>query len=148
MRKKFGKYDEVPRVSTEKLDPVPFKTTILLDGPTPIEVRLRNLIQSERLAEFARKSGVETWEESNDFDIPDDLHPPEIEHELLFDEGLGREVTRAEKKALDEERALYKREYLQRRKQLKRYIAQKQRVSAPPKGKPATPPANSPPEGE
>lgn len=138
-RKKFGKYDEVERVRVEKLDPVPFKTTILLEGPTPIEVRLRNLIQSERMADFARKMGVETWEESNDFDVPDDLHPPETEHELLWDDGLGRDVTRAEKKALDEERAMYAREELQRRKH-RRLMASRQRVTAPSNGQVAPPP--------
>lgn len=140
--KKCGKYDEVPRVSVEKLDPTPLKTKILLDGPIPIELRLRELIQSERMAQYARQQGVETFEEANDFDIPDDPIP-QLDDELVFDVDLGRDVTRIEKRALDEERAIHRREHIAK----KRRIARKKATVAsnPPAPAPAQPPSTKTP---
>lgn len=47
--------------------------------------RVRELIQSERLAAAARDAGFETFEESEDFDIPDDMFPASPYEDLELD---------------------------------------------------------------
>ena len=63
---------------------------------------IRSLIQSERLQQELDAQGIETWEESQDFDVGDDDEPNSIyEMEEFFDpepiEELQQEVVSEEK---------------------------------------------------
>lgn len=99
----MGKRDTVPREIFEKVDSKPLAAEVKLGPPLSMEARLRQLIQSERLAAYAKEQGVETWEEANDFEVDDDPIP-ELPDETIFDHELGRDVTRLEHRALEEER--------------------------------------------
>ncbi|QKI28947.1 hypothetical protein 1 [Kummerowia striata microvirus] len=53
-------------------DPVPVAPPIgYKRQPTMVEI-IRNMVQSEKLAEEARAAGMETFEESEDFDVGDE----------------------------------------------------------------------------
>lgn len=47
--------------------------------------RLRRLLRSEQLALEARQSGHETFEEADDFDVPDDVVEPDTPYEEEFE---------------------------------------------------------------
>lgn len=73
--RKFSKY-ETP-------DPTPAVIPTGLNAPLPIAEQVRQMVQSE-LSAAAENNGFETWEESDDFDVPDDVEPRSM-HELVDD---------------------------------------------------------------
>lgn len=85
-----------------KCSPVAFKESESLAS------RIRRLVQSERLRDYALAHGVETFEEANDFDVEDDIAPqdPSTPYDMSFDPELGREITLEESYVLQEERNL------------------------------------------
>lgn len=77
LARKFGKY-ETP-------DPTPAVLETGLNAPLPIAEQVRRMVQTE-LSNAAENHGMETWEESDDFDVPDDVDPYSP-HELVDDHG-------------------------------------------------------------
>lgn len=57
-------------------DPVPIAPPIgYKKAPSMVEI-VRDMVKGERLAQAAREAGAETFEEAEDFDVPDD--PPDM----------------------------------------------------------------------
>lgn len=62
----------------EILDETPIAIPAGFKKPLTLEERIKRLVRSERLAQSAENQGFETFEEADDFDIPDDTDP--LEH--------------------------------------------------------------------
>lgn len=68
-------------------DPVPFAPPVKgTQGDALIEM-VRRLVRSE-VSQMAEAAGVETFEESEDFDVPDDHPDPRTPYEAVFDPPL------------------------------------------------------------
>lgn len=97
------KYDNDGR---EICDPKPLSRTVKLKQET-IEEKIMRLVR-ERDIQFALHSqGVETFDEADDFDIPDDPVDPSTPYETVFEPSLGKEVTRAEAQFLNQQRSAF-----------------------------------------
>lgn len=57
-------------VGQEVPDPNPIALPLRYTAPLPLEERIRRMIR-EDLSQQALRDGAESWEEANDFDIPD-----------------------------------------------------------------------------
>lgn len=69
----------------ETPDPTPMAPPVgYVRQPTMVDI-IRQQIQSHKLAQEAEAAGLETWEEANDFDIPDDPIPPGSPWEEIYD---------------------------------------------------------------
>lgn len=92
---------------TVDLDPQPLEPPIgYKRAPSMVEV-VREQIRSERLAVAAAEAGMETFEESEDFDVDDDPYPRMSGYENDFDPTIdevkeGVEAARNEKKEKEE----------------------------------------------
>jgi len=91
-----------------KLDPVPLAPPIgYKKQPSMVEI-IRDMIRSNNLATAAAAAGAETFEESEDFDIPDDpvqlVSQWENQHDPSLDELLtaGKEIERLKAKKQEE----------------------------------------------
>lgn len=71
----------------ELLDPVPAALNVNLKRPIPLGERVRALVRSELLARAARDSGVDTFEDADDFEVPDDPIDKTTPYEDNFDPG-------------------------------------------------------------
>jgi hypothetical protein len=69
-------------------DPVPMRPPIGLRAPDTLETMIRNIVRGEYIKQAAEQSGLETWEEADDFDIPDDPVDPQSPWELSFDQAV------------------------------------------------------------
>lgn len=90
------------------LDPTPIRMPSGFKRPETLMEQVRRLVRTQ-LSEDARNKGFETFEEANDFDIPDDPVDPSTPFEEFFDPALGRSLTPDEMRRYDNE---YRREYL------------------------------------
>lgn len=100
VRQWVAKYDEEGR---EIMDSTPVAIPVGFRKPETIEEKILRLVKASQLQQTLDANGVETFEEAEDFDVGDDVDP-QTPYEMVFDPGLGREVTRAEKKFMDEGR--------------------------------------------
>ena len=75
-------------------DPVPVAPPVNLRREMSLEERVRMLVRSERLAEELRSRDRETFEEADDFDIPDDPIDPSTPYEADFEGENVRELRR------------------------------------------------------
>lgn len=57
-----------------------------LTPPLTLEQRVMELMKSSQMAQLAEKEGYETFEESEDFDVGEDLDDPLTEQPFQFDE--------------------------------------------------------------
>lgn len=69
MQKLFGR--RINEKGQEVPDPTPVELPVGYKAPLPLEVRMRAMIKNE-MSDFAQKQGFETWEEANDFNLPDE----------------------------------------------------------------------------
>lgn len=69
----------------EMLSPMPMELPIGYKRTKPLEQQIREMVKSHLLAEAASKEGYETFEEAEDFDIPDDPIDPRTPYEAIFD---------------------------------------------------------------
>lgn len=70
---------------TPALDPVPLAPPIgYKKQPSMVEI-VRDMVRSEKLRVAALESGSETFEEADDFDIPDDDMMPSSPYEVVFE---------------------------------------------------------------
>lgn len=74
-------------------DPTPVAVPSGFKRPETLAEQVRRLVRSEQWRLRAEEVGVETFEESNDFDLPDDPIDPSTPFEPYFDPFLGSEVT-------------------------------------------------------
>lgn len=96
---------------SEVPDPRPMALPVGFERPESVQDMIRRLVRDQSLQADLEASGVETFEDADDFDVPDDMVPPFSPHEEDFDptHGLTRELeikagvvpepTPAEKKA-------------------------------------------------
>lgn len=69
----------------ELVDPTPIAPPVGYKRVPTLVEQLRQMVRSESLAREAREAGYETFEEADDFDIPDDPLDPKSSHEIGFD---------------------------------------------------------------
>lgn len=91
------------------IDGTPMSIPAGFKKPETMEERLKRFIRRE-LSESMREQGVETFDEANDFDLPDDPVDPSTPFEEFFDPVLGREITPQE---LQKFEAQYRAKYLE-----------------------------------
>lgn len=78
VNKKTGECPEENRLSgynergEEVPDPTPVALPVGFNRPIPLGERIRKLVQDEALRRSSELAGVETFEDADDFDIPDD----------------------------------------------------------------------------
>jgi len=73
----------------EKLNPKPMAPQIGYKKAPSIADRVRDMVRSERLKMEAEMAGAETFEEADDFDIPDDPIEPPTPYEMVDLDGVG-----------------------------------------------------------
>lgn len=75
----------------EKPDPIPMQPPIGYKKSPSLSEQIRAMVRSEQLARDLAAQGVETFEEADDFDIPDDPVDPSTPYEADF-EGDARQA--------------------------------------------------------
>lgn len=87
-------------------DPTPMAPQVgYKKQPTQAD-RLREMIRSERLAQEMAAAGLETFDEADDFDVPDDRPDPNTPYEEIFEGSvLGDVHKRLSKKIEDKKKA-------------------------------------------
>lgn len=81
---KKAKTDRLTIDGAEKLDPKPMAIPVGFDRPERLEDQIARLVRTEKWKMAMEEAGNETYEEANDFDMPED----DIEfskHELVYD---------------------------------------------------------------
>lgn len=96
----MGKLDKQGR---EILDLTPVSIPVAYTRPLSLQEQIKRMVRSEEFMRQADAAGVETFDEADDFDVGDDFDPSSP-YELEFDPDLGREVSKEEKRVLDEAR--------------------------------------------
>lgn len=91
------------------IDGQPVEVPAGFKKPETMEERLKRFIRFE-LSEEAARSGLETFDEAMDFDVPDDPVDPSTPFEEFFDPDLGRAITPLEMERYEAE---FRRQYLQ-----------------------------------
>lgn len=75
-----------------KMDPTPMAIPAGFKRPPTLAEQVQRLVRGA-LSQAAAEKGLETFEEANDFDIPDDPVDPSTPFEEFFDPTLGRSLT-------------------------------------------------------
>lgn len=87
----------------EILDPTPMAPPIgYKKQPSMIEM-VRNMVRSEHVKRAAEEAGMETFEEADDFDIPDDPIDPSTPYENDFDPPV-RELVKVGKEEVEKKK--------------------------------------------
>lgn len=89
----------------EIFDPVPVAAPIGWKKPKSIQEMMAKYLRDAN--EYASRSGHETFEEAEDFDVDDSESQFESPWETDFDHVSGREMYKPEKAALDKHRAQF-----------------------------------------
>lgn len=107
--------------------------------PETFQAKIRRFVRSEALAAYADAQGVETYEESQDFDCPDDLilYPqgksgPRTEYDLEYDPETGEEIEQQEMRARIEDRRLAEesaKNFVKQKKKAAKIAAQKKEAA-------------------
>lgn len=105
--KRFMFLDEKGR---EIPNPNPLEIPAGFKRPDTLAEQVRRLVKSSLLAEQAQDQGFETFEESEDFEIDDDMFDPSSPYEEVFDPVLGRGITLDEFRRNDKE---YEKRFIQ-----------------------------------
>lgn len=101
---RFGRLDSERR---EILDPTPMQPPIGYTRRPSLADQIRDAVRNEKLAQELAAQGVETFEEADDFDIPDDPIDPTTPYEGDFEGDAGNallEVHNTEQARLREQR--------------------------------------------
>lgn len=87
----------------QHVDPTPMAPPVGYQKHIPLHLQIREMVRSEALRQAAEENDLETFEEADDFDIPDDDVPfdPKSPYENDFDPTI-REMLADGKKALEE----------------------------------------------
>lgn len=85
LRKMFGATIKPVKARYEISDPTPIAPPLGFKRTPSLAEQIRDMVRSQALADAAERSGMETFEESEDFDIPDDPMDPITPYENDFD---------------------------------------------------------------
>lgn len=91
-----------PAKGREMPDAKPMEIPVGFKRPETLAEQVQRLVRTQ-LSQEAAQSGLETFEEANDFDIADDPIEPGTPYEEEFDPVLGRGITPAEMRENPEE---------------------------------------------
>lgn len=89
-------------------DPRPMQIPAGFKRPETLAEQVQRLVRTT-ISRRAQEEGFETFEESEDFDVDDDVDPS-TPYETFFDPVLGQEITPAE---FREHEAIYRKRYLE-----------------------------------
>lgn len=101
----------------EQLDPTPVEAPFKFTKPPALAELVRQAVQGH-ISQLAQTEGFDSFEEFDDFEV--DEEDMSSEHDLLFDPDLDREVTRYEKRHLDESRKTFDKFVAEKQKESKR----------------------------
>lgn len=88
---------------TEENDGVPAGIPVNYRRPPTLQEQIARFVQSAQIRQELANAGVETFEESEDFDVPDDnAHDMTSPYERHYDDELGREISNAERPYVNE----------------------------------------------
>lgn len=104
--RKFLGLDEHGR---EVPDPTPIAVPAGFKRPETLAEQVKRLVRSERWSQAMEEAGNETFEESEDFEIDDDMFDPHSPYEEVFDPVLGKGITYEEFKKNE---AVYRERFL------------------------------------
>lgn len=93
-------------------DPTPLTLPSGFRRPETLQEQVRRLVRST-VSQIAADQGVETFEDSEDFDVDDDFDP-NTPYEVFFDPALNREVSAEE---FNRNHEIYKKRYLKAQEQ-------------------------------
>lgn len=99
-KKLFGTLD---KTGAEIMDPQSLAPPLGFVRRPPLAEQIRDMVRSEHLRQAAEGSGLETFEEADDFDIPDDPPDPQSQWENEFDPPIS-ELLEAGRAALSQGR--------------------------------------------
>lgn len=85
LRELFGAVIKMVKPRYEKVDPTPLAPPVGFIRHPSLAEQIRDMVRSERLAHDLDAQGVESFEESDDFEIPDDPRDPATPYEENFD---------------------------------------------------------------
>lgn len=110
---KDGKYDER---GEPIVDSTPMAMPLGVRRPPTLQEQIRRFTALE--LQRIRSAGDESVEDEHDLEVDDDFDAafPPTHHELVMDESLGREVTRAEHRSLEAARREFDLRWLAARK--------------------------------
>jgi len=98
-------YGEAP--GRERPDPKPLEIPSGMKRPETLAEQVQRLVRTQ-ISEEAAAQGFETFEESEDFDVDDDISDPSTPYEVVFDPVLGQEISPAEFRA---NQVIYRKRY-------------------------------------
>lgn len=81
----MGRYRRCDDRGAEIIDPVPMAPPVGYRKPAGILDNIRNIVRSEMLREEVARMGKESFEEADDFDVPDEIDDPRTPYEEVFD---------------------------------------------------------------
>lgn len=90
----------------DKADPKPTGIPLNFKRPPTLAEQVARLVHSEHFKRQMEQSGFETIDEAEDFEVGDD-YVPDSPHELVYDDDLGKEISKQEKRQLDQDRARF-----------------------------------------
>lgn len=102
------KFKFLDEKGNEVPDPTPASIPAGFKVPESLQEQIKRLIRTS-LSEQADEQGMETFEESEDFDIDDDMFDPSSPYEEVFDPVLNRGITLDE---FNKNEAVYRERYL------------------------------------
>lgn len=119
-------------------DPTPVAIPAGFKVPETLQEQIKRLIRTS-LSAAADEQGMETFEESEDFDIDDDMFDPSSPYEEVFDPVLNRGITLDE---FNKNEAVYRERYLDAQQRAYEVMDTSNALRGiPKKADPAAPPA-------
>lgn len=120
----------------ENLDPRQLSLPVGMERPESLQEKMKRLVRDEVLQQKLSQEGVETFEEADDFDIPDDPVDPTTPYEEHYDpKGMTareQEVRSGFVEDVSEQRVMTAREKIQLAKE--QIAAAKKAIAAAKKG--------------
>lgn len=95
------KFSKIFRNPFETPDPQPTSASLSFKRPMSIEETVRRALRAELTARAQRPPQLD---EDDSFDEPDEF---QSEHEMVFEPSLGKEITKHEKRYIDEQRKAF-----------------------------------------
>lgn len=75
----------IDQAGREHPDPVPMAPPVGWNAPPTMAAFIKQFVRSALIEERAAQEGFETFDQAEDFDIPDDPLDPHTEYEAVFD---------------------------------------------------------------
>lgn len=110
-------------------DPDPMVMPAGFRRPETLAEQVQRLVRTH-ISREAAEAGAETFEESEDFDVDDDMEPT-TPYETFFDPVLGKELTPQEFKHNEQ---IYRKQYLQAQQNYFRMMDRQEAITRPSRG--------------